>query len=147
MKQFKYPFGMSVDSKRNVIRAADSDNGRIVIMNLELQHVRSLTGSDQFQLEKPWDVCAEEGSDILFVVDWMKNRVLVVTETGKHVRDFGEEGKNPGQLHRPSHHVNRSPQSFVRRVLMWKQSKSTIGEMLASTIVQALCPVLCVATS
>ena len=51
-----------MDSKLDRVRVADKGNKRIVIMNLKLKHVRHLKGSDQFQLENPRDVCAEESS-------------------------------------------------------------------------------------
>ena len=102
--QFNCPRGVSVDEALDRVRVADSENCRVVILDLEGNRISAFgrKGSGEGEFYSPVAIAAAPGSHLLYIADLNNHRVVKMTDDGKHLAHFGVRGKGAGQLNRPS---------------------------------------------
>ncbi|MGB9722233.1 MAG: NHL repeat-containing protein, partial [bacterium] len=98
INQFKSPHGITIDSNYNIY-VVDTDNGRIV--KLQLQGDSLVWGSEIGNgiLEKPWDVEVEGNK--LYVIDAGAHKVFRFSLTGNYELSYGGYGVTEGKFRGP----------------------------------------------
>ena len=80
----------------------DSNNGGIQVFDSNLNFVRSFGyGDSQGQSKQPWDIDFDTQGNI-YIVDMNKHQVLVFSEEGQYLRQFGQKGLGEGELSGPT---------------------------------------------
>ena len=93
--QFEHPWGVRYHN--NQVYVCDRDNGRVQVLDTNLNFVRSFTGSGPGQLKDPVDIDIDRHGYI-YVLDENKNKVLVFSEDGQYLRHFGQRGQGKDEL-------------------------------------------------
>ena len=92
--QFEHPWGVRYHN--NQVYVCDRDNGRVQILDSNLNFVRSF-GNGPGQLKDPVDIDIDQHGYI-YVLDENKNKVLVFSEDGQYLRRFGQRGQGRDEL-------------------------------------------------
>ena len=99
--QFNNPFGLKLNN--NKLYVCDAGNHRIQVFDTELNYITSIGGgwgSGPGQFDWPWDVSFDDSS-MLHVTDHYNDRIEVLDQDGKYVREYGQRGSGFGQLNAP----------------------------------------------
>jgi streptogramin lyase len=96
--QFNGPEGVAIDAAGN-IWVSDTYNYRIQKFNAQGQFLGIINPPGLGAIE-PTGIDAGPGGKV-WVTDWSHNRVVVLTEAGGFVRQFGTGGSGPGQFSHP----------------------------------------------
>ena len=98
--KFTYPHGVRYHNHQ--VYVCDSDNGRVQVFDSNLNFVRSFgTHDGPGQLNQPWYIDFDTQGNI-YVVDCVKDHVLVFSEDGQYLRHFGQKGQGEGELSGPT---------------------------------------------
>ena len=98
--KFIYPYGISVDSRGNVL-VADCSNKRIQVLDASGRYLSSITHTTPEQkLQRPVSVSVGP-DDCVYVVEKDSNRVSIFDHTGKYIKSFGKKGNKDGEFDRP----------------------------------------------
>ena len=95
--QFEHPWGVGYHN--NQVYVCDRDNGRVQVLDSNLNFVRSF-GNGPGQLKDPVDVDVDRHGYI-YVLDENRNKVLVFSEDGQYLRHFGQRGQGKNELSCP----------------------------------------------
>ena len=96
--QFYKPFGISVDSRGNVL-VADYYNKRIQVFDASGRYLSSITDTTPEQkLRGPMSVSVGP-DDCVYVGE---NRVSIFDQTGKYIKSFGKKGDKDGEFKDPN---------------------------------------------
>ena len=95
--QFEHPWGVGYHN--NQLYVCDRDNGRVQVLDSNLNFVRSF-GNGPGQLKDPVDVDVDRHGYI-YVLDENRNKVLVFSEDGQYLRHFGQRGQGKNELSCP----------------------------------------------
>ncbi|MEO0162683.1 MAG: NHL repeat-containing protein, partial [candidate division WOR-3 bacterium] len=98
VNQFKSPHGVAIDAGHNIY-IADTDNGRIVRLQLQGDSLVWINEIGEEILEKPWDV-EIEGNKI-YVVDAGLHKVFRFSLTGGYELSYGGYGSTQGKFNAP----------------------------------------------
>ena len=99
--QFNGPWGLKLNN--NKLYVCDSRNHRIQVFDTELNYITSIgsgRGSGPGQFNGPYDVSFDDSS-MLHVADRYNDRIQVLDQDGKYVREYSQRGSGLGQLSRP----------------------------------------------
>lgn len=99
-----YPFASDVRPTqifwdKGTICLGDMKSKALLVFSPESNQVIKLTGA---AISAQFKVTREPGTGHLFVSDGASHRILVFNETGRFLRSFGKEGKNPGEFWFPN---------------------------------------------
>ena len=97
--KFNYPFGISVDSRGNVL-VADFSNKRIQVFDASGRYLSSITHTTPEQELQPMSVSVGP-DDCVYVVEKLSNRVSIFDQTGKYIKSFGKKGDKDGEFVKP----------------------------------------------
>ncbi len=86
--QFEFPNGVRINNEQ--VFVSDSDNGRIQVFDTDLKFVRTIgeKGDGPGQFSQLDDLVFDEDGNI-YVVEYLNNRVQVLTSQGDHIRFIG----------------------------------------------------------
>ncbi|MGQ9660706.1 MAG: S8 family serine peptidase [Kiritimatiellia bacterium] len=106
--QFRNPRGLAVDPVRSRLIVADTDNNRIVVLNINpttgaLSFGMSFgtQGSGMGQFNKPSAVAVSATTGRIVVADTLNHRIQIFDSAGLFVRSFGSFGAGAGFLNQP----------------------------------------------
>ena len=98
--KFYNPFGISVDSRGNVL-VADFSNHRIQVFDASGRYLSSITHTTPEQkLQRPMSVSVGP-DDCVYVVEYGSDRVSIFDQTGKYIKSFGKKGDKDGEFDHP----------------------------------------------
>ncbi|HIN24705.1 MAG TPA: hypothetical protein EYM73_10025, partial [Dehalococcoidia bacterium] len=106
--QLRAPRGVAVDAKGDVY-VADVDNHRVFKYKTQGQFVfqigasqggKPASGTGDGEFDAPSGV-AVDGAGRLFVSDWGNHRILVFSQYGEFIGEWGTEGSDDGQFQNP----------------------------------------------
>lgn len=106
--QLRAPRGVAVDAKGDVY-VADVDNHRVLKYKTQGQFVfqigasqggKPASGTGDGEFDAPSGV-AVDGAGRLFVSDWGNHRILVFSQYGEFIGEWGTEGSDDGQFQNP----------------------------------------------
>ena len=98
--KFNMPYGISVDSRGNVL-VADCSNSRIQVFDASGRYLSSITHTTPEQkLQRPMSVSVGP-DDCVYVVEKLSNRVSIFDHTGKYIKSFGKKGDKDGEFNEP----------------------------------------------
>ncbi len=100
--EFNQPWGIGVDTQRNIVYVADTENHRIQIFDSEgnYQGQWGENGSGDGQFTEPRGVSVDlEGN--IYIADSSNHRIQKFSSTGKCLAKWGREGKDIGQFQAP----------------------------------------------
>jgi len=105
--EFHYPQGIAIDTCHRRVVIADTENNRLVFLSLSDLSFLFAIGGDQLPLadsaqSKLVGVAIDHERERILVTDTKGHRVLVLSLVdGAFLFEFGEHGKQPGQLNTP----------------------------------------------
>ncbi|MCX8109408.1 MAG: 6-bladed beta-propeller, partial [Verrucomicrobiae bacterium] len=106
--QFRNPYGLAIDPGRNRVVVADSDNHRVVILNvnpvtgaLSFNMSFGTFGSGAGQFNKPFAVAVSPTTGRIIVADTLNHRIQIFESTGVFRSMFGSFGAGAGFLNQP----------------------------------------------
>ena len=98
--RFYKPFGISVDSRGNVL-VADGGSNRIQVFDASGHYLSSITHTTPEQkLQAPVSVSVAP-DDCVYVVEYDSDRVSIFDQTGKYIKSFGKRGDKDGEFNDP----------------------------------------------
>ena len=97
--QFYSPYGISVDSRGNVLVAGCS-NSRIQVFDASGRYLSSITHTTPEQELQPMSVSVGP-DDCVYVVEKLSDRVSIFDHTGKYIKSFGKKGDKEGEFNEP----------------------------------------------
>ena len=98
--QFKWPEGISVDRKGNIL-VADDLNKRIQVFDASGHYISSITHTiPGQQLQGPNSVSVGP-DDCVYVVEHVPNKVSVFDQNGKYIKSIGKGGNKDGEFRGP----------------------------------------------
>ncbi len=102
--EFKTPTGIANDEQGNVY-VADTGNDRIQIFDGDGRYLGNIKNwgpiGNQDSLSNPFDVAVDEQGNI-YVADTGNHRVLQFTGAGSLIREWGGQGRGPGEFVSPT---------------------------------------------
>jgi len=98
INQFKSPHGVAIDSNYDIY-IADTDNGRVVKLQLQGDSLVWIDAIGAGILEKPWDVEVE--GDKLYVIDAGLHKVVRFSLSGVYQLSYGGYGFTQGKFNAP----------------------------------------------
>ena len=97
--QFKYPIGICIDRKGNVL-VADPEINAVQIFTMDGHFLSSIKTALGVQLNKPSSVAT--GPDgFVYVIEFTSDRVLVFDRSLHHFKTFGRKGDRDGEFNDP----------------------------------------------
>ena len=98
--EFKNPSGVGIHPLSKKVYVTEGyDNHRIQVLDASLKHVTMFGGhgKGELQFNQPKDISFDRAGNC-YVTDRLNHRVVVFSENGQYLRQFGKEGEGQGEL-------------------------------------------------
>ena len=98
----EFDFSRGVQYHHHQLYVCGSNNGRVQVFDSNLNFVRAFgtCGDDLYQLRDPRDIDFDTQVNI-YVIDSSKRQVLVFSEDGQYLQQFGKRGQGKGNINNP----------------------------------------------
>ena len=98
--EFTWPYGVGIHPLSKKVYVTESvGNHRVQVLDAGLKHVTMFGGhgKGELQFNQPKDISFDSAGNC-YVADTCNHRVVVFTEDGQYLRQFGKEGEGQGEL-------------------------------------------------
>jgi len=99
--QFGYPYGITINSKRNIL-VGDFNNNKIQIFDSDGNFISTFgsNGNGNGQFQNPIEISINSKGNII-VSDYSNHRIQIFDSDGNFISTFGSNGKGNGQFTHP----------------------------------------------
>ena len=99
---FKYPMGMAVNDKDEIVVAVDNNNHRVQMFDRNYKFLKSFgnKGENPGEFKHPTGIAVDKDRNI-FISEYINHRVQIFSWKGRHLGSFGGKGNLDSQLLNP----------------------------------------------
>ena len=99
---FKYPMGMAVNDKDEIVVAVDNNNHRVQMFDRNYKFLKSFgnKGENPGGFKHPTGIAVDKDRNI-FISEYINHRVQIFSWEGRHLGSFGGKGNLDSQLLNP----------------------------------------------
>ena len=96
---FKYPMGMAVNDKDEIVVAVDNNNHRVQMFDRNYKFLKSFgnKGENPGEFKHPTGIAVDKDRNI-FISEYINHRVQIFSWEGRHLGSFGGKGNLDSQL-------------------------------------------------